>query len=186
VRLAGILAAMVATLILAATPDTGAKEHGTPPAKPRVIVRLPVAVRHTFQLAVEATSYCLVGRTKSGHPAGPGSIAVDPSLIPMGSHITVPGYGNGTAEDTGSAILGHHIDVWLPPSSPVACPRSDHWGVRHLLIQVTPPPGAPARTLRALADSASEEITTISGVTGPLIAGGQSVQSGILADTSDH
>jgi 3D (Asp-Asp-Asp) domain-containing protein len=48
------------------------------------------------------------------------SVAVDPSVIPLGSHIFIPAYQpvNGgwfEADDTGGAILGRHIDVFRPP-----------------------------------------------------------------------
>ncbi len=49
------------------------------------------------------------------------SIAVDPSMIPLGSRVYVAAYrntaGHGwfTAADTGGAIIGRHIDVYRPP-----------------------------------------------------------------------
>jgi 3D (Asp-Asp-Asp) domain-containing protein len=49
------------------------------------------------------------------------SIAVDPSVIPLGSRVYVPAYrrdglgGWFVAQDTGGAINGHHIDVYRPP-----------------------------------------------------------------------
>lgn len=53
------------------------------------------------------------------------SIAVDPSVIPLGSKVYVPAYRNDgyggwfVAQDTGGAITGHHIDVYRsPPASP--------------------------------------------------------------------
>jgi 3D (Asp-Asp-Asp) domain-containing protein len=53
------------------------------------------------------------------------SIAVDPSVIPLGSRVYVPaykhdGYGGWfIAQDTGGAIGGNHIDVYRsPPASP--------------------------------------------------------------------
>ncbi|MCW2953325.1 MAG: hypothetical protein JWQ48_2495 [Conexibacter sp.] len=53
------------------------------------------------------------------------SIAVDPSLIPLGSRVYVDAYrgtaGGGwfTAADTGGAIIGRHIDVYRsPPATP--------------------------------------------------------------------
>ena len=50
------------------------------------------------------------------------SVAVDPRLIPFGSHIYIPAYRsvNGgwfQADDTGGAIIGRHIDVFRPPPS---------------------------------------------------------------------
>ncbi len=53
------------------------------------------------------------------------SIAVDPRVIPLGSRVYIPAYkhdGHGgwfTAQDTGGAINGRHIDVYRsPPASP--------------------------------------------------------------------
>jgi len=51
------------------------------------------------------------GMTRTGKRATTGMVAVDPSVIPMGTSMYVPGYGVGVAEDTGSAIVGRHIDV---------------------------------------------------------------------------
>jgi len=51
------------------------------------------------------------GITRTGKRADTGMIAVDPSVIPLGTRIYVPGYGIGIAEDTGSAIIGKHVDL---------------------------------------------------------------------------
>lgn len=59
-----------------------------------------------------ATCYELRGRTASGTYVHDGTVAVDPNVIPLGSSLHIEGWGNGTAEDTGGAIKGHHIDIW--------------------------------------------------------------------------
>jgi 3D (Asp-Asp-Asp) domain-containing protein/LysM repeat protein len=41
-------------------------------------------------------------------------IAVDPSVIPLGSKVYVEGYGEATAADTGGAIKGNRIDIFIP------------------------------------------------------------------------
>src|SRR5690625_211181 len=41
-------------------------------------------------------------------------VAVDPSVIPLGSRVHVEGYGEAIAGDTGGAIKGDRIDVHLP------------------------------------------------------------------------
>jgi cystine transport system substrate-binding protein len=64
-------------------------------------------------MTVAATGYCLEGTTAAGLPAGPGIVAVDPSVIPLGTRMTIPGYGEGVAADTGSGIAGARIDVWM-------------------------------------------------------------------------
>ncbi|MCH2922074.1 3D domain-containing protein, partial [Listeria monocytogenes] len=43
----------------------------------------------------------------------PRVIAVDPSVIPLGSRVYVEGYGEAIAADTGGAIKGNKIDVHL-------------------------------------------------------------------------
>lgn len=40
-------------------------------------------------------------------------IAVDPSVIPLGSKVYVEGYGVAVAGDTGSAIQGNRIDLFM-------------------------------------------------------------------------
>lgn len=44
-------------------------------------------------------------------------IAVDPSIIPLGSKVWVEGYGNAIAGDTGGAIKGNKIDLFMPNRS---------------------------------------------------------------------
>ena len=41
-------------------------------------------------------------------------IAVDPKIIPLGSKVHVEGYGTAIAGDTGGAIKGNRIDVFIP------------------------------------------------------------------------
>ena len=60
----------------------------------------------------------------------PMAVAVDPSVIPLGSHLYVEGYGEAYAVDTGSAIQGNIIDVHFPTAA-----QCDVWGRRQ--VQVT-------------------------------------------------
>lgn len=50
------------------------------------------------------------GLTATGIPAGPGIVAVDPSIIPLGSTVVIDGQSY-LAADTGGAIHGLHIDI---------------------------------------------------------------------------
>ena len=43
-----------------------------------------------------------------------GVVAVDPTVIPLGTHLWVEGYGPAVAEDIGSAIKGSRIDLAFP------------------------------------------------------------------------
>jgi cystine transport system substrate-binding protein len=71
-------------------------------------------------MSVYATGYCLKGSTATGLPVGPGIVATDPSVIPLGTRMTIPGYGEGVAADTGGAVRGARIDVWFKSCSDAA------------------------------------------------------------------
>ena len=82
-------------------------------------------------LTVSATAYSLPGRTASGMPVGPGVVAVDPAVIPLGTRLTIPGYGSGIAADTGLAVRGATIDLWFPTVTQALA-----WGRRTVTIAV--------------------------------------------------
>jgi 3D (Asp-Asp-Asp) domain-containing protein/peptidoglycan hydrolase CwlO-like protein len=82
-------------------------------------------------LVVDAVAYHLSGHTASGLPVGIGVVAVDPSVIPLGTRLFVPGYGPAVAADVGSAIKGNSIDLWMPST---AAARA--WGRRTVTITV--------------------------------------------------
>lgn len=65
---------------------------------------------------VSATGYSAYdpgnhNRTASGTLVRRGVIAVDPSFIPLGTRVYIPGYGEAVAEDVGLDIRGNRIDV---------------------------------------------------------------------------
>jgi 3D (Asp-Asp-Asp) domain-containing protein len=64
-------------------------------------------------LTVTSTGYSMRGRTATGLPVGPGIVAVDPAVIPLGTRLSIPGYGEGVAADTGGAVQGLTIDLWF-------------------------------------------------------------------------
>ena len=80
-------------------------------------------------LTVVATGYALGGRTSTGLPVGWGVAAVDPSVIPLGTHMTVPGYGEAVAADIGGAINGAVVDLWFPTVA-----QANAWGRRSVTV----------------------------------------------------
>ena len=106
---------------------TGARPQLHHTARPQApAVRVPAqTLLGTFMV----TCYDLYGTTANGAQAGPQSVAVDPGVIPMGTQIYVPGAGERTADDTGGAIIGDHIDIWEPNYGECA-----DWGVRELPV----------------------------------------------------
>ena len=51
------------------------------------------------------------GVTATGLPMGKGIVAVDPSVINLGTRLYVPGYGIGLAADTGGGVRGKMVDL---------------------------------------------------------------------------
>ncbi len=100
--------AEAAPSISSIAPEAVAEE---PPPQLQPSPQAPVAPSGRT-LTVVATAYTLRGTTATGIPAGPGIVAVDPTVIPLGTRMTIPGYGEGVAADTGGAIKGLRSDVW--------------------------------------------------------------------------
>ncbi|MBK6315320.1 MAG: 3D domain-containing protein [Blastocatellia bacterium] len=64
-----------------------------------------------------ATAYCLKGQTASGVTVRRGIIAADPKVLPLGSVVRIQAgsySGIYTVMDTGGAIKGRKIDIYIP------------------------------------------------------------------------
>ena len=60
-----------------------------------------------------------------------GVVAVDPAVIPLGTRLTIPGYGTGIAADTGGSVHGNVIDLWFPTLQ-----QARAWGRRTVTITI--------------------------------------------------
>ncbi|WP_155592543.1 3D domain-containing protein [Lysinibacillus cavernae] len=58
-------------------------------------------------------------------------IAVDPRIIPLGTKVWVEGYGEAIAADTGGAIKGNKIDVFIPTEG-----QALQWGVKTVTVKI--------------------------------------------------
>ncbi|MDS0524076.1 3D domain-containing protein [Clostridium sp. SHJSY1] len=87
-------------------------------------------------LSMEATAYTANSITATGttpvrNPNGLSTIAVDPRVIPLGSKVYVVGYGYAIAADTGGAIKGNIIDLFLNSNQ-----ECINWGRRNVTVYV--------------------------------------------------
>ena len=78
------------------------------------------AYRYTEVIELEATAYYpgpestgiwADGYTYTGLKAGKGVVAVDPTVIELGTRLYIPDYGEAIAADIGGAIKGYRIDL---------------------------------------------------------------------------
>jgi cystine transport system substrate-binding protein len=101
---------------VADTPETPAPTSAAPSVAGRTVT-------------VSSTGYSLSGHTATGLPVGWGVVAVDPSVIPLGTRLTIPGYGDAVAADTGGGVRGRTIDIWFPSLA-----QARAWGRRTVTI----------------------------------------------------
>jgi 3D (Asp-Asp-Asp) domain-containing protein len=112
-------------------------EKVSPPSE-RVVIRgtkaipnhllLPddTLITYTRALKMYATWYNAAssggdGITATGAVLDRGIVAVDPSIIPLGTRLYIPGYGFAVAADTGAAIVGYVIDLGYPGDTIGTC-----------------------------------------------------------------
>ena len=101
-------------------PLRGTRAHPSPP--PRL-------------LEFEATAYSVTGTTASGMQARPGTVAADPTVLPLGSRIRVHGAraysGVYTVTDTGPAVKGREIDIFIPDGA-----EAKRFGRRRVHVEI--------------------------------------------------
>ncbi len=79
-----------------------------------------------------ATAYCLKGRTANGGSVRRGIVAADPRVLPLGSRIQINAgsySGNYTVTDTGGAVKGRKLDIWMP-----SCVEAVRFGRRSITV----------------------------------------------------
>ncbi|MCR8636018.1 3D domain-containing protein [Paenibacillus radicis (ex Xue et al. 2023)] len=89
-----------------------------PDGQRKTIKRVLSSTLTAYTAGIESTgktaSHPQYGITYSGSKAEEGrTIAVDPSIIPIGTTVYIDGVGIRKAEDTGSAVRGSRIDVFM-------------------------------------------------------------------------
>lgn len=88
--------------------------------------------RYSKKLICEATAYYEPGGyTASGTRTRYGAIATDPRYIPLGTKMYIPGYGLCVAEDTGGAIKGNIIDLYM-----LSVAQCYQWGRRNVEVYI--------------------------------------------------
>lgn len=134
---AGELLAIKASAAKPKTSVSSSKKPATATNKKAVSAPVNGASQTYTMRATAYTAYCegCSGITANGTDirSNPGLkvIAVDPRVIPLGTKVWVEGYGEAIAADTGGAIKGNKIDVFIPSEG-----QARQWGVRTVTVRV--------------------------------------------------
>jgi 3D (Asp-Asp-Asp) domain-containing protein len=94
----------------------------------------PRRARRHQSLRMTATAYCDHGRTRSGVKTQRGVAAADLRHFPIGTRLRViaagkPYAGQYTVLDSGSAIRGRDLDLFMP-----SCRAARRFGKRHVQV----------------------------------------------------
>jgi 3D (Asp-Asp-Asp) domain-containing protein len=92
-------------------------------------VKNALKFKSTFQAKTYA--YSGGGTTASGKSARVGRVAVDPRVIKLGTWLYIEDYGLCEAADTGGAIKGNKIDLYMNSNS-----ECNQWGIRHKKVYI--------------------------------------------------
>jgi 3D (Asp-Asp-Asp) domain-containing protein len=127
-RLWAVLAVgLVAGAVL--LPSAAGADSGRRGEPHREVGAVQPEARGARRISVQASGYALKGTTATGIPVGWGIVAVDPNVIPLGTPMTIPGYGRGVAADIGSSVRGAQIDLWFSTRAQALA-----WGRRTVTI----------------------------------------------------
>ncbi len=96
-----------------------------------------------------ATAYSLRGRTASGRPVSRGLIAADRRVLPIGTRVRLHAgsySGEYVVADTGGAVRGRKIDIWMPSTSEAM--RFGRRPVKLTVLSRVRPRTAPAKRVK--------------------------------------
>ena len=97
---------------------------------------VPAGAKLSRGMTVSATAYCQSGTTASGEQTRPGIVAADPRVIPLGTRLHIHGLRQPDTvvykvSDTGSAVKGREIDIYMP-----SCRDAIQFGRQRLQVRM--------------------------------------------------
>lgn len=100
--------------IFAASAAAQAKSNDNGNVKTNPLVVKTASVESSNYKSFVATAYSLRGKMANGQNVHLGAIAADPRVLPLGTVVHIEGMGQFVVKDTGGAIKGNRIDIWMP------------------------------------------------------------------------
>lgn len=99
-----------------------------------LVKKTAISTKKSNARSFRATAYCLKGRTATGGGVRRGIVAADPRLLPLGTKIYIEAgaySGVYTVADTGGAVKGNILDVWVP-----SCGEAVRFGRKSITVSV--------------------------------------------------
>jgi len=97
---------------------------------------LKLEKENNYMMIMEASAYTksveegtFKGITKSGTQVSRGTVSVDPRIIPLKTKLYIEDYGEAVALDTGGAIKGNRIDLYMETKK-----EAIDWGVKEVKV----------------------------------------------------
>ncbi|MGM0214821.1 3D domain-containing protein [Enterococcus sp. AZ109] len=127
----------------AASASSSEPQQATAPSQPAAPAPAPIPAPSTpttsgRTIQMQSTAYSCAESVNTYYTAlgidlrqNPQVVAVDPSVVPLGSMVEVSGYGIAIAGDTGGAIKGNIVDVHFPTVE-----QCIQWGRRSVTVTI--------------------------------------------------
>lgn len=100
----------------------------------KLIKKTALVSKRSAVRSFRATAYCLKGRTATGGAVRRGVVAADRRILPLGTKIYIDAgnySGVYTVSDTGGAVKGNILDVWVP-----SCAEANRFGRKSIGVSV--------------------------------------------------
>lgn len=123
-----IIVITILVLVILPTAPVTSEEITDAVSSGPILITIPSRAKavHVF----ETTGYTWTGyKTTTGTWPKRGTVAVDPQIIPLGTHLWIEGYGEAVAEDTGGLIQGQIIDLYFETEA-----QCWEWGRRKVRV----------------------------------------------------
>lgn len=100
----------------------------------KLVKKTALVSKRSAVRSFRATAYCLKGRTATGGAVRRGVVAADRRVLPLGTKIYIEAgaySGVYTVSDTGGAVKGNILDVWVP-----SCSEANRFGRKSIGVSV--------------------------------------------------
>lgn len=100
----------------------------------KLVKKTAISTKKSNARSFRATAYCLKGRTANGGGVRRGIVAADPRVLPLGTKVYLEAgaySGVYTVADTGGAVKGNILDVWVP-----SCGEAVRFGRKSITVSV--------------------------------------------------